>query len=695
MRSLGRGEVACGRTRVRRAAAAPPSVPGTSAVRALVHKLPRWLPAVVGILWLAATAGAWAADTSNVLVVEDDGRILSPAEPLPLSGRRLSFTPTDGAGYATQLGPSRGLLRRGTHIDFQGSPDGVVRIALKTPFSYFGTQYGEVYVHAQGALSFGEPIQGGPRADKSGALLSGILGGPPAVAALWNELQVPVGDPARGVFVDQTDAALVVTWYQVPSVRPAGELNTFRLTLSASGAIDLDYGAMGTRWGIVGLSPGQGRDGVRLVDFASAPAVAPRTATLAWYRDLPVLNEIALARKVYERLPDRFQFLTVFTTQPVDGPSPVWSTTVQNADRGIGMPIFDHSALFGGRTLEHIVVMNDVGFYADDPQQSPLVSTYAYAPSTLAVLAHEIGHRWLAYAGGIDQGLAGADGHWSYGLDSGASFLGGNALKANGDGSFTSLAAMTSYGPLDRYLMGFSAPGEVAPFFVVDDAHDFLPPRTRGGELLGPDSHPEAGVTFHGTRRDVTIDDVIEHTGTREPDASKARTTFRMATVLVVPAGEQADDAQLAKVERIRRAFGPFFRMATGNRGHMRTWLPASEAERTVPPDPVLLSGRPRLLDGTVRRDQSGRATVALDYADFDGDLTALEVSADGGSAPPATVDVALGTLGNRRGSVAFALRDLPPGATTLRLALIDNRGLTSHAALRVQPEPAAAVASR
>jgi hypothetical protein len=665
------------------------------AVRSLVHKPPRWLPVVAGVLWLAATAHAWAADTSNVLVVEDDGRILAPADPLPLSGRRLSFAPTDAAGYATQLGPSRGLLRRGTRIDFQGNPDGVVRVVLKTPFSYFGTQYSEVYVHAQGALSFGEPIPGGPRADKSGALLSGILGGPPVVAALWNELQVPTRDPARGVFVDQTESALTVTWYQVPSVRPAGQTNTFRVTLSTNGTIDLDYGAMGTRWGIVGLSPGLGRDGVHVVDFASAPAVAPHTATLAWYRDLPLLNEIALARKVFERLPDRFQFLTAFTTQPVDGPSPVWSTTVQNADRGIGMPVFDHSALFGSKTLEHVVVMNDVDFYADDPHQSPLVSSYAYAPSTLAVLAHEVGHRWLAYAGGIDEGLAGADGHWSYGLDSGASFLGGNALRANSDGSFTSVASMSTYGPLDRYLMGFSAPAEVGPFFMVDDAHDFSPARTPGGELIGPDSHPEAGVTFHGTRRDVTIDDVIEHTGTREPDATRARTTFRMATVLVVPAGEQADDAQLAKVERIRRAFGPFFRVATGDRARMHTWLPANATARQVPADPVLLSGQPRLLDGTVRRDDGGRATVTLDYADFDGDLTSLEVSADGSAAPPATVDVALGTLGNRRGSVSFALRDLPPDATTLHLALIDNRGLTSHAAIRVQPEPAAAVASR
>lgn len=651
-----------------------------------------WLAALAGVLCVAGAGQAWAADASHVLVVEDDGVILSPPEPLPLGGRRLTFSPTPLGGYGTRLGPSRGLLRRGSRLDFAGRQDGVARVELKAPFSYFGRQYDEIFVHAQGAVSFGEPLAASPRANASAELLSGLLAGPPAIAVLWNELQVDAADPGRGVYVDQRGEATVITWYQTASVRPAGMPNTFRLTLGAAGVIDLDYGALSTRWGVVGLTPGTERDGARVVDFATAPRIAPRSATLAWYRDLPQLNEIALARNVYERLPDRFQFLTVFTTQPVDGPSPVWSTTVKNSDRGIGMPTFDHSALFGSATLEHLVVMNDLAFYADDPEQSPRLPSYAYAPSTLAVLAHETGHRWLAYAGGIDESFAGGDGHWSYVLDSGASFLGGNALEQNADGTFTSTAAMRGYGPLDRYLMGLLAPEEVAPFFVVDGAHGFVPPRGRGGEPFSEESHPEAGVRFAGTRRDVTIDDVIEQTGPRDPDASGARTAFRMATVLVVPAGTLPAEAQVAKVERIRRAFGPFFREATGNRARMHTWLPTNPTPSRVTPDPGLLTGKPRVLDASVRRDASGRGEVVLDYADFDGDLLALEVSTDASQGePPAIVDVAVGTLGNRRGSVSFALRDLPAEATQLEIALIDNRGLRSRAAIRLQPDVAIA----
>src|SRR6185503_20835630 len=97
--------------------------------------------------------------------------------------------------------------------------------------------------------------------------------------------------------------------------------------------------------------------------------------------------------------------------------------------------------------------------------------------------------------------------------------------------------------------------------------------------------------------------------------------------------------------------------------------------------DPVLLAGRPRLLDGSVRRDATGRGEVVLDYADFDGDLTALQVSTDAaGDAPPLTVDVAQGTFGNRRGSLSFVLRDLPADATKLQLSLVDNRGLAGRA---------------
>lgn len=656
----------------------------------IAYRQLHWVLAVLGlVLAHVATARAQGADSSHVLVVEDNGQILVPPEPLPLVDRRLTLLPAGAGGYTTRVSVAGDIPPPGARVDFSGNESGSVRVDLPAPLPFFGELYGDIYVHAQGAISFGTPLppSSAPSATNSGRLLRDLLVGPPVLAPFWNDLRLGVAGDGRGVYVDRGENEVIVTWYEVTSARPFGGQNTFRVVLSATGRIDIEYGSMASRWGIVGLSPGADRDGVKLTDFATTPAVPRRAAVFAWYRDQPVLNEIALSREVYSRLPDRFQFLTVFTTQPVDGPTPVWSTTVRNEDRGIGMPIFAHSQLFGSRHLEHIVVMNDLSFYADDPRESPRASEYAYAPSTLAVLAHETGHRWLAYAGGIDAALAGDDGHWSYLLDSGASFLGGNALRENPDGSFTSTAAMQSFGPLDRYFMGISAPEEIDPFFVVDDAHGFVPQRSRSGAAFSAASHPERGVTFRGTRRELSISDVIARTGPREPEAGTARTAFRMAMVLVVPAGVKPDQAQIDKLERIRRAFGPFFRHATGNRARMHTWLPQGAATRPVPQDGRLLSGQPRLLDASVRRDSSGRGEVVLDYADFDGDLTLLEVSTD--SAPgvsPVVLDVALGTYGNRRGSVSFTMSALPEDASILMLSLIDNRGLRSRALVPLRP---------
>jgi hypothetical protein len=659
-------------------------------LRSALHKALALLPIVAAALSLAGTAPARALDTSHVLVLEDDGAILTPADPVPFAGKRLTFVPSPDGGYTTRLGPSRGLLRRGVRLDFAAHPDGVARVGLAAPVRFFGQLHDEIWVHPQGVVSFGAPLLATARAEASGQLAGAVLGGPPVVAVLWNELQPPAADPARGVFVDHTADATIVTWYQTPSTRPAAEPNTFRLTIAADGTLDLDYGALATRWGIVGLSPGPDRDGVRMTDFASGPGVKPRTATFGWYHDLPQMNEIALARAVYARLPDRFQFLTAFTTQPVDGPAPVWSTTVRNADRGIGMPVFDHSGVFGSGTLEHVVVMNDVAIYADDPEQPPRATGYAYAPSTLAILAHEVGHRWVAYGGAAEEGLAGEDGHWTFALDSGASFLGGNEIRANADGSFATTGAMRTYGPLDRYLMGLAPASDVAPFFVVDDAHSFEVSPGHRGETPGPDSHPEAGVRFQGTRRDVSIEDVRARLGDREPEAGAGRSAFRMATVLVVPAGGRAEPSQVEKVERVRRAFGPFFRAATGNRARMATWLPATRDDGLAVGDPLLLAGRPRLLDGRVRRDATGRGEVLLDFADFDGDLTALLVTTDAArGAAPISVDVAQGTVGNRRGSLSFVLRDLPADAKQLQLALVDNRGLATRATLPLDADGA------
>ena len=644
--------------------------------------------------WLLASGApipAHADEISNVLVLEDDGTLLDPPRPLPLAGKRARFVPGRAGGYDTVVealdgDPTR--WNRGRRLVF-ASPGGTARISLATPFPFFGEAYSEVYVHPHGAVSLGEGLPSSSRAQvaSSGELLRSLTAGPPVIAGLWNELLPGRVDEASGVFVDEGTDRVSIAWVDVPSVRPAGEPNTFRITLHRDGRIDLEYAVMAARWGVVGLAPGHSSDQVALVDIATAPSGNARQALLGWYRDLPTLNEIALARAAYRRLPDRFQFLTAFTTEPVDGPSMIASVPVKNLDRGIGLPVFDYGALYGSRNLEHLVVMNDVAFYDEDPTRPPRHPAYAFAPSTLAVLAHETGHRWLAEASCPTGSLGSSEGHWSFFLESGGSLLGGNQLRDNGDGSFTTLEPLRGFGPLDQYLMGLRPPEEVAPFFTVEGANSFDPARNAAGQPFDERSKPESGVRFRGTRRTITIGDVIGSTGERSPSAGRGPRAFRMAFVLVVPAGMPPSAADLEKVERIRRAFGPFFQEATGGRARLGTALPFGIAPASPSDDARLRGGEPRVLEAEVRPRGFGRVALKLEFADFDADVTGVELSTDASQTnPPTAVDVTTAAFGSRRGALTVNLYGIAPEARELRLALVDRRGQRSSVIARPLP---------
>ncbi len=645
-----------------------------------------------GLGGATAVAGPPAAD-ANIVVVEADEAILAPPVPLPFAGQLIRFTPLAQGGYETAVeraaaptGVAPGVERRRLDFPASGEP---LRVSLPRPFPLFGRSHGEIHVHPHGAVSLGEPLSPASRASaaSSAELLRDLATGPPVIAALWNELLPGRAADGGGVFVEQGEDRVSVRWVRVPSARPADEPNSFAITLHEDGRVELEYGELATRWGIIGLSPGAVRERTEMVDLATAPQIGPSQAAFAWYHDLPALDEMELAQRVYRELPDRFQFLSVFTSLPVEGPSLVGSQLVKNQDRGIGLRVFDHSLLFGSRNLEHVVLMNDLAFWDDDPTRPPRIPAYAFAPSTLAVLAHEAGHRWIGQTAGTSSGLTSADGHWSFFLESGGSFLGGNRMVDHRDGTFTTLGGLSVFGPLDQYLMGVRRPEEVAPFYVVEPAGGFEPARAASGEAFAADSRPEGGVHFRGTRRDVTIDDLIRSAGERSPRAASGPRVFRMAFVLVVPAGARPSDAQLEKVERIRRGFAPFFQAATDGRARVSTSLPARAVQPGLAEDAALRSGEPRVLGVEVRPRAGGRLAVKLDWVDREADLTTVELSTDAGSAvPPTEVDVVPGSYGARRGSLVVNLRDLPAQAREIRATLLDRRGQRSVVATQSLP---------
>jgi hypothetical protein len=212
--------------------------------------------------------------------------------------------------------------------------------------------------------------------------------------------------------------------------------------------------------------------------------------------------------------------------------------------------------------------MDALSKYPDDPFQKFLGEN-----STVAVLGQEIGHRWLAflqfrdYAGRRSSALLGRDqAHWSFFFDSDASVMEGNDIEDLGNGSFRTVAAVERYSLLDQYAMGLVDETQVPPAFYVENPANVSPRRTAT-------SNPAVGVTFSGTRRNVTIDDVIAVHGRRAPSAVESPRVYRQAFVYVVSAGGTADPAAIQKLDRIRVAWDQFFSRATDSRMRAETRL--------------------------------------------------------------------------------------------------------------------------
>lgn len=633
-----------------------------------------WKVPLAGLVFLSLglsgpfASSAHAERFGHVLVVEDDGRILEAAHPLGLDQRRLEFQPREAGGYVLTEGTARRRNRTlGTAVAFAEGSAVPTRVDLDQPIRFFGGFYQSLWVHPHGAIAFGENWQEGiaARSNAPGDLLSGLLSGPPVVAGLWNELR-PAPGRSSGVFVHQNSGRVVISWLDVSSVRPAGVPNSFYIEIDRRGRVVLEYANLATRWGLVGLSPGHSRATTRIEDIQAVRVIDSREAVIGWYGDRPRLNSAALSRRVHAELPDRFDFLTVFTNQPVDTPHLVYAETVANDIAGVGQPIFDHGKIFGSEALQHLVMMNDIDFWADDPTDSPRHPAYGYAPSTLAVLAHETGHRWIPRF--LEEPFMDhpGSGHWSPSLATTASFMGGAGFEPAGPGAFRVAHTMQRFGYLDRYLMGLIGPEDVPPFSMIDTAE------------VSDRPYPE-GQIVTGTRRALEVEDLIRELGERSPDTERSPKKFAMAFVLVVPSGTTPNAREIYKVQSLRRAFSPFFRRASGGRARMATGLGARRPIRPLPTDAELLAGRPTILKAELFRGEDLETSLDLDWADLDGDLTTLEILMDTRTDPSSIrLDLAMGSYGRQRGALQLSLAGLPVDASYLELVIVDAQGQVS-----------------
>ena len=495
-------------------------------------------------------------DDQHIAILEDSaGELITRPNRFDLVNSGVRFEPGNG-GYTINTigGEFRSALGRAVTLN----DDDSVAEAIAFPFRFYDREFTSLFINSDGNLTFEEADHA-----SSARSVQRVAGGVPRIAPFFADLDPSVGGK---VFVNAAPDAMTITWCAVPGFG-LEEIVTAQTVLLPGGAIEFRYGATDLEEGIVALSPGRVAD-VTAVDFnrvatqpAGAVAVTERFAAVA------DLDLVAASRRFYANHPAEFDQLVFFTDTPVVHDAFAFETTIQNSIQGIGAEAYDYSAEFGSAGALHSVInMDRISKYPSAPDQK-LFSEI----STWGVLAHETGHRWLARMLFSDVNRAVSDqllgrqrAHWSFFMDTDGSVMEGNEIEDLGGGRFRTAAGAEKYNRLDLYAMGLVTPAEVPAWFYVDVPVSF---HEREDPAI-------AGVTFTGTRRNVTIQNVIEVMGPRVPDAGSAPRLHRQAFVFVRRASAVLDPQDLALLRRIREGFPNFFRRLTENRMTLRATLP-------------------------------------------------------------------------------------------------------------------------
>ena len=506
-----------------------------------------------------ATASA-AVRSGDLVVLNDDGSLITGANAFDLGGLGLRFEPNSQGGYDVRR--AAGAFRADLGRRLTLADDDTSEQAVGFPFAFYGVARSSAFVNSDGNLTFGA---GDVATDERS--LGRLLSGPPRVAPFFADLNPSA---SGGVFVSSAPDAFTVTWCAVPDFDATGKV-TAQATLLPGGALEIRVDPATTLAdAVVALSPGATGSfaALDLSAAGSSPSAGGPAAVGERFAARASLDIVAAARRSYAELADNYDQLLFWTDTPVtESDTFAFESTVKNQITGIGSEIFDVAGAYGsaGR-LESVVLMDDLGKYPADPNQPANGEN-----TTLALVAHETGHRWGATLQFRDASGAPSDAwlgrqraHWSFFCDSDASVLEGNDIEDRGGGSFRTVDAVKRYGPFDLYAMGLLAASEVPPAFYVGSP---------SGAGQTRDAAPRTGVSFSGTRRDVTIAEVVAAMGPRNPPSSSAPRVHRQAWVYVVGRGRTAAATALTKLDTIRRAFADFFAAATGARMSVETRL--------------------------------------------------------------------------------------------------------------------------
>ena len=517
----------------------------------------------------------------DLIHLEMEPGAVMPAREFDLDYRTLRFTP-EGDGYRVENLP----LRWDADFGVSATASAVTLRNFAFPFS--GERHHTLHL-GTGALTFAHPAGGEAtsfdmeRYVRLRTVAPSFVGEVSGIAAFLKPRLS--GDR----FVRELSDRVIVTW--VLSESPGGiqsftwepTVNRIQVVLHESGVIDLSYNEVSARDAIVGVFPMVDPEAVvpdiaspQGMDFSSVrPADGPFPVPFEAFHWSERPSPQNVACSVIEALGDRFDFIASYSDFRVDDPeggTPM--TGPRGGDvTGIGRDTGNLAAFCSEGQLQAMYVQPISTAAVQQHERSPdgSMTDYDYAVSQIA---HELGHRWAAFATAIVDGeeITLGPTHWAtavhlpaafpYGRPYEADIMGGSTWHENPDGTFTQLDR-AFYNPakgwswLALYLMGLAPPEEVPPFFILRDLERLDRTDTEGRPI------------FQGDKVELTVDHVIDAMGPRTPPFGEAQTEFNTAIVVITEPGEAPTEILLHNANNIREKWIEYWDITTGGRSSM------------------------------------------------------------------------------------------------------------------------------
>src|ERR1035441_4281831 len=508
-------------------------------------------------------------DIGNVAIIENRDGVVETFNQFDLDDATLTFTVAAGGTpryrYAySGLGYDSSAADQGSPVVALGDDDSRT-FTLPFAFPFYGATYRQVFLNSDGNLTF--TAAESASTDRS---VGRMTGGPPRISPLFDDLDP--SQPGGGVRFYADASYVVFSWVNVPEYGP-GAPQTFQVRLNVDGSIQFSYSGVSPTSAVVGIAPGSAAPGTSVVSFRFDTSAEYAAAVVERFGNTAEVDIVTVAQKFYETHDDAYDYLVIYNNMGVAaGPTSLaFESTVRSSATGYAVAPQDYGAQYGSAArLGSVLNMGDLSNYPSDPN-APVPLRAAAQDTPLTVLGHESGHLFLAYASIPDPndptakpmiGFGGA--HWSFVFNSEASLDEGEQLTDLGGGQFVTAAVTQGFAPLDRYLMGF------APSTAVPDTFVVLHPS------VSPLGHPQSGVSFTGSRLNISVSDVIQAVGRRTPDSTVAQHRFRFGFILVVTPGTEDSPSftdAVQQVETYRQQFVAAYTRFSANLGAADTTL--------------------------------------------------------------------------------------------------------------------------